>query len=798
MLKNYLLVAVRNILRHKVYAITNIAGLSVGMACCILIYLWVNYELSFDRYHENANRIYRLATDLDFGKMRGRYAVSNYIAGKKLVKDYPEVERSARFQKAPFKILLQYKDKKFYEDNIFVADNTVFNIFTFPLIKGDPKNALKRAFSAVITEDMAKKYFGADNPIGKVMRAEDKFDLTVTGVMKNVPSNSHFIFNGLVSFETLRHINENYQKEEEDWLDHDNYTYLLLRDAYDHRDLEKKFPAFIEKHLGETLKAVGGKVEYFLQPLTQIHLNSKLAYDTDNGSMSYVRTFSIIAIFVLFIASINFVNLSTARSGIRAKEVGVRKALGAHRGNLVQQFFSEIFLFSFISFFISLVLVEVTLPFFCSLTGSELSFDYVIMPRLVLGLVGLLAFVAFAAGTYPALFLSAFQTINVLAGGLKAGTVGYRTRGYLVTFQFTISIGLIIGTVITFSQLGFMKHKNLGFNKEQIVVIRSFGDSIKKHIPTIKAELTSYSGIIDMAASSNVPGTLLPRHAVVPQGYSLAQTQVIADISINPDFIPTMGIQIVKGRNFSNDITSDQRESILINETAAQRYGWKNPVGKTIRYLPTDTVKTVIGVVRDFHLRSLQHNIMPLYIDCEPSNFHYLSIKIKPDNIPDTLRFLKKKWSKIAPAQTFDYFFLDESFDLQYRADEKLVAISSSFTFLSIFIACLGLFGLASFTTERRTKEIGIRKALGATISGIILLLSREFTKWVLIANIIAWPIAYIAMNRWLQNFSYRTDIGLGTFVLAGVLALVIALLTIGYQAVKAARANPVEALRYE
>jgi putative ABC transport system permease protein len=799
MIFNYIKIAIRNILRHKVYSIINIAGLSVGMACTILILLWVQYELSFDSYHEKADRIYRLATYMDFGKMRGRYAVSNYIAGKTLAKDYPEVERSARFQKIPFKILLQYKDKQFYEDNIFLADDTVFNIFTFPLIKGDSKNALKRAFSVVITEDMAQKYFGDEDPMGRVIRADNKGDITVTGVMQNVPRNSHFIFNALVSFETLRYVHENYQKEmEEDWLDHDNYTYLLLREAYDYRDLNNKFPVFIEKHVGETLNVVGAKVEYFLQPLTQIHLNSKLAYDTDNGNMAYVYAFSIIAIFVLFIACINFMNLSTARSTSRAKEVGVRKALGAHLGKLVHQFFSETFLLSFVSFVISLVLVEITLPFFRSLTGSELSFDYIFMPWLILGLFGLLAFVAFVAGSYPALFLSAFQTIKVLTGRVKAGAAGSRIRSVLVTFQFTISIGLIIGSVISFSQLSYMKQKRLGFNKEQIVVMRIVGDSIGTSIPTIKAELTSYFGIIDVAASSHVPGRILAQHAVVPQGYSLAQTQVMANISFNPDFIPTMGIQIVEGRNFSHEIISDQSESILINEAAARQYDWKNSVGKTIRYLPNDTNKTVIGVVRDYHLRSLHHKIMPLYIDNDPSNFLYISIKIKPDNVSKTLHFLRKKWAEIAPAQTFDYFFLDESFDLHYQADEKLVVIFSHFTFLAIFVACLGLFGLASFTAEQRTKEIGIRKALGASVSGIILLLSKQFTKWVLVANIIAWPVAYVAMNHWLQNFAYRINIGLGIFILAAILALLIAMLTVGYQAIKAARANPVDSLRYE
>jgi putative ABC transport system permease protein len=420
------------------------------------------------------------------------------------------------------------------------------------------------------------------------------------------------------------------------------------------------------------------------------------------------------------------------------------------------------------------------------------------MPWFILGLIGLLALVAFAAGSYPALFLSSFQTITVLTGRLKAGVAGSRIRSVLVTFQFTISIGLIIGSIIAFSQLGYMKQKRLGFDKEQIVVMRLVGDSIKASIPSIKAELTAYSSIIDVAASSHVPGKMAGQHAVLPQGYSLTQTQSMANISVNADFIPLMGIQIVEGRNFSHEIASDPMDSILINETAARRYDWKNPVGKTIYFMPKDTNKTVIGVVRDYHLRSLHHKIRPLYIDNDPSNFRYVSIKIKPDNISETLRYLRKKWAEIAPAQTFDYFFLDESFGQQYRADEKLVVIFSNFTFLAIFIACLGLFGLASFTAEQRTKEIGIRKALGATEPNIVLRLSREFIKWVLIANIIAWPLAYLAMNRWLQNFAYRISIGIGTFILAALLALLIALLTVGYQAVRAARANPVDSLRYE
>ncbi|MGD8460850.1 MAG: ABC transporter permease [Desulfobacterales bacterium] len=799
MFTNYFKTALRNIRRHKVYAIVNIIGLSIGMACMILILRWVQYELSFDRYHENADRIYRLVTDMDLGKMRGRYAVSNYIAGKTLARDYPEVEKSVRFQKVPFKLLFQYDDIQFYEDNICLADSTVFDIFTFPLIQGDPHNALNSAFSIVITEDLAQKYFGDNDPIGRIIRANNDVDLTVTGIMQNVPRNSHFLFDALVSFEILRHIHENYQKEiEEDWMDHDNYTYLLLRKAYDYRDLEKKFPAFIEKHMGTTLEAIGGKVEYFLQPLTQIHLKSKLEFDTNNTDIVYVLAFSMIAIFVLCIACINFMNLSTGRSVSRAKEVGVRKAQGAQRSNLIHQFLCEAFLWSCLSFAGSLGLVEITLPFFHWLSGIDLSSISIFRPWFILGCLGLILFVAFVAGIYPAVYLSGFQTIQVLTGRLKTGPAGSPFRNTLVVGQFTISIGLIIVSAIIFAQIHYMKHERLGFNKNRIVVLRMIGDSFEKSIQTIKTELSSCSGVIDVTASSHVPGGFSGWHAFVPQGYRLDQTQVMASISIDPDFIPMMGIQIVDGRNFSDDIIEDQAESILINEEAAKRFGWKDPVGKTIRNLLNETNKTVIGVVSNFHLRSLHHHLMPLYIDYNPSNLGYVSIKIKPDELSKTLHFLRQKWVEITPAQTLDYFFLAEAFDQQYRDDEKLGIILSNFSTLAILIACLGLFGLASFTVEKRTKEIGIRKALGASVFSIIVLLLKEFTKLILLANVIAWPIAFFTMNRWLQNYAYRIEIGLSAFVLAGLIVLVIALLTAGYQAIKAARANPVDALRYE
>ena len=805
MIANYLKIAVRNLLRHKVYSIINIAGLSVGMACTILILLWVQYELSFDRYHENADQIYRLGTYIDFGKWRGKLAASNFPAGPYLESNFPEVLKAVRFQRITDKLFVQYKDKKFFEKDIFIADDSIFEVFTFPLISGDPESVLKTASDVVITENTAKKYFGNEDPIGKIIKLENKYPLTVTGVMKNVPLNSHFSVNILLSFKALIELDPNgYQKRMQNWtMGVDNYTYLLLQENYDFKKLEEKFPALIEKHAGEILRSLGGKMSFFLQPLSSIHLHSKLRAEiSENGDVAYVYAFTVIALFILLIACVNFMNLSTARSASRTKEVGIRKVLGAHRGKLIYQFLGESILICIISLIIALGLVELILPLFGSLAGSPLSLNFVSVYWLFLGLLGLLFFVAILAGSYPALFFSAFQPLRVLTGRLNTSSSDTRFRYILVVFQFTISIALIAGTGIIFNQIKYMKQKNLGFDKEQVVVFRVIDDSILKSFSSIKEELKSHTGITNVALSSHVPGQSPWFIVFIPEGFSSDQSQLMDLISIDSGFIPTMGIEIIAGRNFSSELASDDSQAILINETAVKQFNWENPIGKTIDLPIPDTdkkvTKTVVGVVQDFHTESLHKMIRPLYIDNETKRFRYVSLKLKPLTISDTLAFLRKKWKQIDPAQTFDYFFLDQAFGRQYEADEKLSQILSYFTFLAIFIACLGLFGLASFTAEKRTKEIGIRKALGASVSEIILLLSKQFTKWVLVANIIAWPLAYFAMNQWLQNFAYRINIGLGIFVLAGVLALVIALLTVGYQAIKAARANPVEALRYE
>jgi putative ABC transport system permease protein len=815
MLKNYLTVAFRNILRHKVYSVINIAGLAVGMACTVLILMWVQHEFSFDHYHENVDKIYRLASNWDLGKWQGLYAISNHAVGPTMQKDYPEIVNACRFRPIRSGAVTQYKNKKFREEEIFYADNSVFDIFSFPMVNGDPKSALDTAHSVVITEDIAQKYFGSENPVGKTLKmtfqdrdvfgnsyvaSNAELDATVTGVIKNVPRNSHFTFNMLLSFETLYHYNE--KQRGRWWGDLGIYTYILIREGCDFKELKNKFPALIEKHIGEDLKTGIGKFEFVLEPLKDIHLYSDAKWDISRyGSIAYVYTFSTIALFILLIACINFMNLSTARSANRAREVGVRKAVGAHRGNLINQFFGESFLFGFISLLIALGLVEIFLPVFRSLSGREFTYNNLIGSQLFPALIGLVLFVGLIAGSYPALFLSAFQPMRIFTGHLKASTANSRFRSVLVVTQFTISIALIVGTVIIFYQLNYMKYKDLGFGKEHIAVLRILDDTMRRSIDSVKRELLNHSGIAGVTVSSAPPGYGARTNVFLPEGFGLNQVQMMGSISIDSDFIPTIGLEIVAGRNFSSEISADRSKSILINQTAARQFGWNDPIGKSIQELDHwNTTKTIVGVVRDFHIESLHNKISPLLIESEPSRYRFILIKIWPESLPEKLSFIKEKWKEIDPTATFDYWFLDESesFSWHYQSEQRLSKIFSYFALLAIFIACLGLFGLANFTAEQRTKEIGIRKAMGASISSIIMLLLKQFAKWVLIANIIAWPIAYFAMNRWLQNFAYRINIGLSAFILAGLIILVIASLTVSYQAIKAARGNPVDALRYE
>ncbi len=798
MFKNYLTITFRKMFRQKGYTFINISGLALGLACSLLIIAYITTELSYDKYHKNADRIFRLGTEFNVGTMKGKFAVSNLPIGPILKKDYPEVVNAARFRRFDYRTLVAYQNKTFFEENIFFSDNSVFEIFTYPFLKGDPKTALAAAYSIVVTEDVALKYFGTEDPIGKQLQLANGEKFSVTGVIKNIPDNSHFYFNMLCSFETFRRWND---AQMERWMgDFNNYTYILLKDNTDYTQLEQKFPPLIEANVGELLQAVGGTIDFFLQPLTDIHLRSNTEGEISATSdIVYIYIFALIAFFILLIACINFMNLTTARSTNRAKEVGMRKVLGANRGRLISQFLGESLIYSFLALCIALLVVRLALPHFSSIAGINLDLDYTKTTWLIPGLLGITIFVGILAGSYPALFLSAFRPAEILGGNIKTGKTGSGLRDILVIFQFTISIVLITGTLIILNQINYMKNKKPGFDKEHVVVLPVLDNSIRESIESIKTELQKNPGILDIAFSSHIPSHGARHNAFVPEGYTNEESKLMAAISIDNNFLETLKIELVKGRNFSPGFATDPRQSVIINETAAQDFGWDNPIGKTIRELDgQQTDKTVIGVVKDFHFKSLHQKIDPLFIENNSSYFSTVSIRINPTDISGTIKNLEKKWRQIDPTGTFDYLFLNEEFDSQYRGEERLSTLFLYFTLLAILIACLGLLGLASFNAEQKTKEIGIRKVVGASTTKIVLLLSKKFMTWIIIANIVAWPIAYLLMTEWLQNFAYQAKPGFNIFLLSGIFALIIAMLTVSYQSVKAALANPVNSLKYE
>jgi putative ABC transport system permease protein len=781
MFRNYLTVAVRNLVRHKVYSLINILGLAIGMACCILILLFVQDEFSYDRYHEKAEQIYRVLgprTCFPLGAV-ARDAL-------------PEVIEMVRFT-FKWERLVGYGEKRFKEPNFIYADPNIFEVFSFPLLKGDPQNALKGPFSVVITEKTAQKYFGHEDPMGKVISVENEHDYTVTGVLKEIPHNSHFRFDFLATFVGAEKV---FWKE---FLDHwgmgNFYTYLLLHENSSIPEVEAKMYKAIVKPMQERNPELTPYRPH-LQPLLDIHLYSAdLKGDIESqGNITHIYVFSAIAFFILLIACINFMNLSTAQSTHRAKEVGMRKVVGARRLQLIKQFLGESFFLAAIALLVALALVELLLPRFSVLAGKELLIAYGGKWSILFGFIGITLFVGLIAGSYPAFFLSAFEPVEVLKGTTKTGASSTLFRRTLVVLQFAISVALIVGTGVIYSQMDYLRNKKLGFDKEHVVVVK-IPDSDK--LEALKGELSKYTDMLSVSAADRVP----PDRWGNNSPYRLEGTDRewwIRTIPVDYDYFKTLGIKLAEGRPFLKAFATDAEEALVLNEAAVKELGLESPIGEQVKACWFGWKGKVIGVVKDFHFESLYEKIKPIVFVLQPNACWQLVLRIRPDNIPGTLAFIERKWREFFPERVFEYGFVDENFEKTYRAEEKIGKIVSYAALLAIFIACLGLFGLTSFATEQRTKEIGIRKILGASVPNIVLLLSKEFTKLVILSNLIAWPVAYWAMNRWLQDFAYRIHIGFGTFLLAAVLALGIALLTVGFQAIKAALANPVEALRYE
>ena len=804
MLKNYLKIALRNLLRHKGYSLINILGLAVGMASCILILLYVHDELSYDKYHEEADQIYRVTREW-FNSDGTSSLHLGHIAppiGPLLKNDFPDILQMARINSGG-NPLLRHGDKVFQEERFYFADPNIFEIFTLPLLKGDPQNALADPNGVVLTPAMARKYFGDEEPLGQVLNIDSRADLKVTGVMREVPANSHFHFDFLGSMKLLEQVFGD--NEFKNWGSNNYATYLLFPRNFQVENFKKAIPEFIGRHHPDGKEAIP-KTTLHLQRLTDIHLHSHLDSEIEaNGNIVYVYIFSAIAFFLLLIACINFMNLATARSANRAKEVGLRKVVGAERRQLIRQFLGETIVMALIALLLAVVLVEVVLPKFNAFTAKELALRSQGMLFILASLLGVTLFVGIVAGSYPAFFLSHFQPVAVLKGQ-KIGSTRSRFRSILVVFQFAISIILIVGMGIVYNQLEYCRNKNLGLNKEHIVVLPA-DQNIAQRYPDIRNQLLQYPHIAGVAASKRVPsGRLLDSSggSVIDGEKSEPLNFRIANVRVDHSFIDTYGMQMAAGRNFSIEFPTDSTEAFILNETAVKKIGWPSPeaaIGKPFQY--GNRRGRIIGVVKDFHYESLHQPITPIILLIAPQSFNSVSVKIhaaQPADIATTLEFLKQKWQEFRPNFPFQYSFIDERYEQLYQSEHRLGEIFGTFSLLAVFIACLGLFGLASYTAEQRTKEIGVRKVLGASLGNIVLLLSKDFARLVAVATLFSWPIAYYAMSLWLQEFAYRIDINNQslTFLLAALLAFGIALITVSLQSIKAAMTNPVDALRYE
>jgi putative ABC transport system permease protein len=791
MLKNYLKIAIRIIQRHKSYSFIKISGLSIGMACCILILLFVRYELSFDDFHKNKDRIHRVMSELDLSHGSEIVPITALPLAPALKNDLQEVSNVTRIT-GEYHRLFSIGDDNFFEEVNYV-DADFFQVFTFPLITGDPKAALSEPFSVVISEKIAKKYFGKADPVGKTVLFQNSQDYKITGVMENIPGNSHLRFDILISFSS-RNNEERVKGNYWDRFSND-YTYVLLAEGADPSELESKFPSFMAKHI----PVEDDQYNLHLQTLKDIHF-SRFNYDIARRiNKDYLYGYPAIAFFILIIACINFMNLATARSSGRAKEVGIRKVVGARRAQLIKQFFTESVLMAILSLAGSVGLVLLFLPKFNQFIRRELTLDLFSDMGLLLGLLAISLFVGFVSGSYPALILSAFKPARVLRKAFEKKANGLSFRAVTSVLQFSISIVLIFATAVVYAQIHYMKKKDLGFNAEQIISITLTSHAVREKTEVFKSEILRDPSILSACASFGTPASGNGSgRSYIPEGYPEGEWIHMETLFIDYDFIDTYGLTLTRGRNFSREYSTDIENAFILNETAVKKLGWEDPLGKRFSEEDAGVEAKVIGVVKDFHLEPTMYEIAPMVLTLRPYEFSHISAKINQEDTSKALIFLEAKWKEFAPEYPFEYVFVDEKFDRYYNFERRQGQLFTYCSILAIFISCMGIFGLASFTAEKRTKEIGIRKVLGASVGGIVVLLSKEFVKWVLVANIIGWPVAYFVMNRWLQGFAYRVNIGIWMFAFSAFLVLIIALLTVSYQSIKTALADPINSLRYE
>jgi predicted permease len=787
MFSNYLKIALRNFKRHKGYSFLNVAGLAFGMACSILILLWVRDETSYDRFHANADDICRVLQQVKFSDHEATWAITQGPLGPGLEKDFPEIVRSVRFKSLRFQVR---QGDVWVSETVWLADPSIFETFTFPLAAGDPATALSDIHSIILSENTAAKYFPDGDVLGRTLRVDDRFDFRVTGVMKTIPRNSHLQFDFLVPFAFGREINLTVDQ----WNNSTFTTYVQLRKGTSAAAATAK----VAGYLGDKPTVEKG-TRLALQPLKRIHLYSNYEFDAPHGDVRYVRIFSLVAFSILLIACINFMNLTTARSAGRAREVGMRKVSGARRADIVGQFYGESVLLILVALALGLALVKLLLPAFNNLAAKELTLDLFGSPGLIAGLAGLALATAIIAGSYPAFFLSAFRPALVLKAAPSSGARGRAFRRALVVVQFSLTILLVICTVFVSGQLDYMRNSKLGYDKENVVYMTMRGD-MQKNFEAVKTELLRNPGVLGVAAGEMVPtyGYTFSNSLWTWEGQSPDDEILVRAGSVGEGYLEVLGVEMAQGRAFVREPDPEKRPALIINEEAARVMKMKDPVGQWLGGRGSDFKGTIVGVVKDYHFTPLRRKIEPLVLLYYPPDCDMIVARLKAGDVPRTLGEIERVWKKFAPGFPFRFNFLDEALDDLYRSEERTGTIIGYFAFLAVVVSCLGLFGLASFTAERRTKEIGIRKVLGATGPTIAWLFSREFSRWVLAANVIAWPAAYFAVSKWLEGYPYRISIGPGPFLLAGALALAVAALTIGYHSVRAARAKPAGALRYE
>lgn len=807
MFKNFLKTAFRNLFKNKFYTSINIIGLAAGLATCMLILLFVMDELSFDRYNRNAGRIYRVNNEIKFGDNYFDLAVSPALMGVTMVKEFPQVEQYTRLRWRGT-LLVKKGVENIQEDRVAYADSTLFDLFSLQMISGDAKTALKAPGSIVITEKIAKKYFRDTDAAGKTLIINDTGNYKITAVIKDVPKQSHFNFDMFIS------MMEDSGSSEDNWLSENYNTYVLLKQNADARQLEAQLNPFMEKHTGPLLQSVtnqnmddfkksGGYVRASLTPLTDIHLHSNKTAEIDgNGNIEFVYIFAAIALLVLLIGCVNFMNLSTARSANRAKEVGVRKVLGSRRKNLVLQFLMESFLISFIALIFAILIAWLLLPYFNQLSGKEIHSSVLFQPLMLASFIGLITIVGLLAGSYPAFFLSAFQPVDVLKGKLAGGFKRSWLRNALVVFQFSISIILIFGTLVIYNQLSFIRNKDIGFNRNQVMVINNVS-SLGAQAVSFRNELKQISGVQNQTMSGYLPVNFNRSNDAFFTSPALEQESAMSmqNWVIDENYIPTLDIKIIEGRNFSAEFPTDSM-GLIINEAAARFLNTKDLLNKKLYNIKDISTKQlneyhILGVMKNFNFNSLRDVITPLAFKFGKDDGN-ISVRINSTDLANTTDQIKRKWKSIAPNQPFSYSFMDEDFNRLYTSEQRTGKLFISFAVLTILIASLGLFGLITFAAEQRVKEIGVRKVLGASAGKIAGMLSMDFMKLVLISSLIAFPLAWWGMHNWLVDFAYRVDISWWIFLVSGLIALFIALATVGFKALKAAMANPVKSLRTE